>query len=62
MGKNGPKSSNFLGGKCKYFRNQVIFFRKFMKISQDAKKRRKNISEQYQNGFDDGEGTKKTDR
>ena len=30
-----------------------------MKISQDAKKRRKNISEYYLNGFDDGEGTKK---
>ena len=30
-----------------------------MKISQDAKKRRKNISECYQNGFDDGEGTNK---
>ena len=30
-----------------------------MKISQDAKKRRKNISECYQTGFDDGEGTNK---
>ena len=30
-----------------------------MKISQDAKKRRKNISECYQTGFDDEEGTNK---
>ena len=30
-----------------------------MKICQDAKKRRKNISESYQNVFDDGEGTQK---
>ena len=32
-----------------------------MKISQDAKKWRKNIQEYYQNGFGDGEGTKKKD-
>ena len=32
-----------------------------MKISQDAKNLRKNISEYYQNGFGDGEGTKKRD-
>ena len=29
-----------------------------MQVSQDAKKRRKNTSEYYQNVFDDGQGTK----
>ena len=32
-----------------------------MKISQNSKKRRKPLSEYYQNGFNDGEGTKKND-
>ena len=56
-----PSHEIFWGVKCKYFTNLVIFFRKFMKIIQNSKKRRENISEYYQNGFDDGLGTKKED-
>ena len=52
-----PSCEIFWGGNVNY----VIFFRKLMKISQDAKKRRKNILENCQNGFDDGEGTNKKD-
>ena len=56
MGKMVLNHQIFWGGNVNILEIR-LFFRKFMKVSQDAKKWRKNTSEFYQNVFDDGQGT-----